>query len=566
MIESSNGKSVAILAADAVGYSYAVANDEPLALRALGASRRIIDATIEQHAGRIFNTAGDSVLAEFETPADAVRCALAIQQNLGRAAGTPLLAFRIGLHLGGVVAEGSDLLGATVNTAARLEAIAPAGGLCMSGEVHDALAGTLQLNVEDLGLRHLKNLIKPVRVFRVLPAGARSAEVVAEARKSRVMVLPLANSSGLPDETYLSEGITEDIIAGLSRFGLLAVLGMASSDAYRDQSPDLRSLVAELGVDYVVQGSVRRGGDTIRLSARLVDARSGLNVWGERYDRSTSNLFEVQDEISQTIVSTLAGQLEDEGAAAASRKRTENMEAYDFLLRGIHTARATDPRSAKAALQLFQKALALDPEYALALSWSALMKLRLWGWNPEAIDVNEISDAAERPRINMAFGFALQTFAGLWMLTFDLNVTMDILVLNSAVQGFAVGTVWVPMTMVAFDTLAPKDRAEASSVFHLLRNIGSSFFISLSIAEIVRTTGANYSRMTEMITPFNQALTMPGMTGAWNFDTVSGLAKIANEITRQAAMIGYLNAFMMYTATSGFAVVLVLMVRRKKPG
>jgi DHA2 family multidrug resistance protein len=170
------------------------------------------------------------------------------------------------------------------------------------------------------------------------------------------------------------------------------------------------------------------------------------------------------------------------------------------------------------------------------------------------------------PRINMAFGFALQTFAGLWMLTFDLNVTMEILMLNSAIQGFAVGTVWVPMTMVAFDTLAPKDRAEASSVFHLLRNIGSSFFISLSIAEIVRTTGANYSRMSEMITPFNQALTMPGMTGAWNFDTVSGLAKIANEITRQSAMIGYLNAFMMYTATSGFAVVLVLLVRRKKPG
>ena len=170
------------------------------------------------------------------------------------------------------------------------------------------------------------------------------------------------------------------------------------------------------------------------------------------------------------------------------------------------------------------------------------------------------------PRITMAFGFSLQTLAGLWMLTFDLNVTMEILVLNSAIQGFAVGTVWVPMTMVAFDTLAPKDRAEASSVFHLLRNIGSSFFISLSIAEIVRTTGANYSRMTEMITPFNQALTMPCMTGAWNFDTVAGLAKVANEITRQSAMIGYLNAFMMYTATSAFAVVLVLMVRRKKSG
>jgi MFS transporter, DHA2 family, multidrug resistance protein len=168
------------------------------------------------------------------------------------------------------------------------------------------------------------------------------------------------------------------------------------------------------------------------------------------------------------------------------------------------------------------------------------------------------------PRVGMAFGFSLQTLAGLWMLTFDLNVTMDILVVNSAIQGFAVGIVWVPMTMVAFDTLAPKDRAEASSVFHLLRNIGSSFFISLSIAEIVRTTGANYSRMSEMITPFNPALTMPNMTGLWSFDTVAGLAKIANEINRQSAMIGYLNAFMMYTATSALAVVLVLMVRRRR--
>jgi DHA2 family multidrug resistance protein len=167
------------------------------------------------------------------------------------------------------------------------------------------------------------------------------------------------------------------------------------------------------------------------------------------------------------------------------------------------------------------------------------------------------------PRIGMSIGFALLSLAGVWMMTFDLNVTMEILIANSLIQGFAVGTVWVPLTIVAFDTLAPKDRAEASSVFHLLRNMGSSFFISISIAEIVRTTGANYSRMTEMISPYNHALTMPGMTGAWTFDTVPGLAKVANEIARQAAMIGYLNAFMMYTVTSALAVVFVLMVRRK---
>ncbi|MDQ8729301.1 DHA2 family efflux MFS transporter permease subunit [Bradyrhizobium sp. LHD-71] len=168
------------------------------------------------------------------------------------------------------------------------------------------------------------------------------------------------------------------------------------------------------------------------------------------------------------------------------------------------------------------------------------------------------------PRISMAFGFGLQTIAGAWMLTFDLNVTMEILVVNSAIQGFAVGVVWVPITVVAFETLEPRHIAEASSIFHLLRNIGSSFFISLSIAEIVYATGANYSRMTEMITPYNDALTMPAVIGAWAFDTVPGLARVAKEIARQAAMIGYLNAFMMYTATSALAVVFVLLIRRRR--
>lgn len=169
------------------------------------------------------------------------------------------------------------------------------------------------------------------------------------------------------------------------------------------------------------------------------------------------------------------------------------------------------------------------------------------------------------PRISMAFGFGLQTAAGLWMLTFDLNVTMDILIVNSAVQGFAVGVVWVPITVVAFGTLEARYYAEASAIFHLLRNIGSSFFISLSIAEIVRTTAANYGRMTEMITPYNRALAMPGVTGGWTFDTVPGLARVAKEIARQATMIGYLNAFAMYTVASGLAVAFALMARGRKP-
>jgi DHA2 family multidrug resistance protein len=166
------------------------------------------------------------------------------------------------------------------------------------------------------------------------------------------------------------------------------------------------------------------------------------------------------------------------------------------------------------------------------------------------------------PRVGLCLGFALNAVSGLWMLTFDLNVNLQLLVLNSLVQGFAVGIVWVPLSMIAFDTLPAADRAEASSVFHLLRNIGSSFFISVSVAEIVRATGANYSRMTEMISPHNPALAMPEMIGGWNFDTVQGLAKLSGEIGRQAAMIGYLNAFMMYTVASALAVVFVLVIRR----
>ncbi len=168
------------------------------------------------------------------------------------------------------------------------------------------------------------------------------------------------------------------------------------------------------------------------------------------------------------------------------------------------------------------------------------------------------------PRIGMAVGFSIQAITGLIMLSFDLNVPLSLLIANSVVQGFSVGVIWVPLSVVAFDTLRPADRAEASAVFHLLRNIGSSFFISLSIAEIVRTTGANYSRMTEFISPYNPALTNPWITGGWNFDTQAGLAKVANEIGRQSAMIGYLNAFVMYTAASAAAVVLALIVRRGK--
>jgi TolB-like protein len=390
-------RSAAVLAADAVGYSHAVGMDEARALAALANSRRIIDGLIAAHGGRIFNTAGDSVLAEFPLPLDAVNCAIAVQEVLhGTDSANPVLTFRIGIACGEVVVDGTDLLGSTVNIAARLEAIAPAGGLCIAGAVQEAVAGASSQDWQDLGLRYLKNIVAPVRVFRAVLGDAGRLPTVAEARKPLIIVLPLASPGGQTEESYLSDGITEDVIAGLSRFGRLAVLGMASSNAYRDRGADMARLVSDLGVDYAVQGSVRRGGRIVRLSVQLVDARSGLALWAERYDRVIDNLFAVQDEISQIIVSTIAGQLEDEAAAAASRKRTENMEAYDFLLRGIHSARALDPASAATAITFFEKALALDPDYALALAWLALMKLRLWAWEPGAHDLDAMLGLARR--------------------------------------------------------------------------------------------------------------------------------------------------------------------------
>ena len=397
MPDEGRTKPAAILAADAVGYSHAVAIDEALALTALANSRELIDAEIERHGGRIFNTAGDSVLAEFPAAPAAAVCALAIQAALNPADHEgPLLGFRIGISAGQVTRRGSDLLGATVNLAARLEAIAPAGGVAVSGAVHEAIAGDPGVPWQDLGLRHLKNLIRPVRVFRYAPPGASPLPALAEASRPVIIVLPFVDPGGSGDEAYLSDGITEDVITGLSRFGQLAVLGMASSTAVRHRGADLGRLVAELGVDYVVEGSVRRAGKVVRLSAQLLDARSGLTLWAERYDRVLDDLFAVQDEISATVVATLAGELEQEAAGVAARKRPENLAAHDFLLRGIHSARGLDRASAAAALAMFDRALGLDPDYAPALAWSALMQLRLWAWDPASADIDAVLAQAER--------------------------------------------------------------------------------------------------------------------------------------------------------------------------
>lgn len=382
----------AILATDAVGFSRSMSVDELRTVQALAESRRVMDPLIAAHGGRIFSTAGDSVLAAFDDPQAAVAAALAIQVALADTTGAPRLVYRVGVSYGSVIADGEDLLGDTVNIAARLEATAPAGGICISGEVHERLgedAGEWQ----DLGLRHLKNLLRPVRIFRATVAGsAAPTDAVAKARRPMLAVLPFASAD--PADAYLAEGLAEDVTAGLSRFSRLAVLGTASSQSYGDG--DLARAAADLGLDYAVRGSVRRMGDRVRLSVQLVAARSGLTIWAERYDSLLSEVFAAQDDIAATVIATLAGVVEEEGAQRVARKRTESMEAHDFLLRGMHLARRLDPASAAEAHAMFERALMLDPDYPMALAWLALMRLRRWAFDQDGRQATGLVEPARR--------------------------------------------------------------------------------------------------------------------------------------------------------------------------
>jgi adenylate cyclase len=396
----------AILAADAVGYSRSMSVDEIRTVRALAESRRIMDPLIAAHRGRIFNTAGDSVLVAFDEPRSAVGCALAIQKALGSEDGKARLVYRMGVSFGHAIAEGDDLLGETVNIAARLEAMAPAGGLCVSGDVYEALqdvAGGWQDVLgswqdvlggwQDLGLRHLKNLMRPVHVFRCAPHGsAEPLDAVSPARRPLLAVLPFSCSD--PADEYVAEGLAEDVTAGLSRFSRLAVLGTVSSTAYH--GGDLGKAAQDLGLDYAVRGSLRRVGARLRLSVQLLAARSGLTIWAERYDVEMADIFAAQDEITATVIATLAGVVEEDGANVVARKRTESMEAYDFLLRGMHLARKLDAGAAAAALGMFEKALQLDPGFPLALAWLALMRLRVWALGKSEVDEASLLEPARR--------------------------------------------------------------------------------------------------------------------------------------------------------------------------
>jgi adenylate cyclase len=366
--------------------------DERRALAALAASRKLIDAAIAANGGRIFSTGGDSVLAEFAVARGAVSCAVAVQRSLAeaKARGAEILPYRIGIHSGHVYPNGEDLLGDTVNIAARLESLAYPGGVCLSDKVVGALEPPLDLHIEGIGAQTLKGIREPVKVARI-----RLGEPDPDPETGGALSLAVLPFSTALEERHLGEGLADDLITALSRFTTLAVLSRASSFGF-ESDPDPQQVASDLGVRYVVTGAVRLTASRLRLQATLIEGATGRVLWAERYDRNANDVLEVQDELIERIVATLVGRLEETGAKAAIRKRSESLGAFDLLMRGMRHADRLDPESAQNAIDCFQKALVITPDYPSAMAMLALMRLREWAFHPSERDLTEAALLADR--------------------------------------------------------------------------------------------------------------------------------------------------------------------------
>jgi adenylate cyclase len=380
----------AILAADVVGYSRLMGTNEVGTLTSLKNHRaELIDPTIAEHQGRIVKLTGDGMLVEFPSVVSAVECAADIQREMrDRNADIPedrRIEFRVGINLGDVIVDDDDIFGDGVNVASRIESVAKPGGVAVSSTVRDNIGNKLDLVFEDMGDQDLKNIEFPVRVYNVVlgdsvarPKGA--AAEVSDADKPSIAVLPFNNMSGDPEQEYFSDGITEDIITDLSKISALFVVGRNTSFTYKGKSVQLQQVAAELGVKFLLEGSVRKAGQRVRVTGQLIDGQTGGHLWADRFDRDLTDIFAIQDEITQTIVDQLKIRLLPKEKKAIAQAPTVNVEAYTYYLKGRQFLHNLTKSFLVLARQMFAKAVEIDPMYARAYAGIANCDSRLVGW------------------------------------------------------------------------------------------------------------------------------------------------------------------------------------------
>jgi adenylate cyclase len=382
-------KLAAILAADVVGFSKKMGENENRTLKNLKACRTITDESIEANHGRVFGSAGDSVIAEFASPVDAIVAAVEFQRNLrDRNLEIPpedQMELRVGLNLGDVIIEGDNLYGDGVNVAARLEPLAEPGGICVSGKFHEEVRRKLDLSFVSTGPQEMKNIEDPVHTFNVLlgheaegvsqiSSAAPSSPPVQQQSanaKPRLIVLPFNNLSNVEDNDFLVDGIVEDLITEFSRINSIEVISRNTAFSFKGKEVNNAQIATEFGIDFIANGSIRSSGNRIRISVELTDPESGSSIWSERYDRTMDDVFEVQDEIVRKVIVTLVGKLEMAGLERAKRKPTENLTSYEYLLRGRDFHHKFSKEGVLSAIEMLDKSIEADPNNALAYAWRA---------------------------------------------------------------------------------------------------------------------------------------------------------------------------------------------------
>jgi adenylate cyclase len=409
--ERFNRRLAAILATDVLGYSRLMAADEAGTLAALRAHReQLIEPQIAAHHGRTVKLIGDGALVEFASVVDAVECAVAIQQAMAeRNANKPeerRIVFRIGINVGDIIIDGDDIYGDGVNVAARLEGLAEPGGICISGAVREQVQNKVPISFADLGEKPLKNIERPIHVFCVVwegkPAPSEPAVNAAPARsseKASIAVLPFVNMSGDPEQEYFADGMSEDIITALSKIPLIFVIARNSSFTFKGKAVQVGEISKKLGVRFILEGSVRKAGNRVRINAQLIDSASGGHLWAERFDRDLTDIFAVQDEVTQEIVAALSLNLTEGERSRVPGKRTNNPQAYDYFLRGRECWWRQSKETNVQARQMLQRAIELDRNFAAAhgLLGAVYMTDYTNGWtDPPDLSLQQAHEATER--------------------------------------------------------------------------------------------------------------------------------------------------------------------------